>query len=216
MRLQLTIAIFYNSIKLNVVQKGENIMKSEATKELIIEKTTELINELEGKVEEITIRKIAKRANIGVGLIHHYFFSKENLIEICIQQIINKVVYSFQVEGFEQLEPLARTKLVTKQVVRFLMENQSISKVSILDDMKNPKDKDNTFGTVIGLAYCMSPTKEEYEMYLKKAFYLVSILQVSFLRKDMLQEVVGINYYDEQKRDRFLEELVDMIMGGCV
>ena len=189
-------------------------MKSEVTKELIIEKTIDLINELEGRVEEITIRKIAKRANIGVGLIHHYFFSKENLIEICIQQIINKVVDSFHLEGFEQLEPLARTKLVTKQVVGFLMENQSISKMSILDYMKNPKDKDNTIGTVIGLAYCMSPTKEAYATYLKKAFYLVSILQVSFLRKDMLQQSVGINYYDNQKRDMFLEELVEVIMGG--
>lgn len=189
-------------------------MKSEATKELIIEKTIDLINELEGNIEEITIRKIAKRANIGVGLIHHYFFSKENLIEICIQQIINKVVYTFQLEGFEQLEPLTRTQLVTKQVVKFLMENQSISKVSILGDMKNPKNKDNTFGTVIGLAYCMSPTKEVDEIHLKKAFYLVSILQVSFLRKDMLQEGIGIHYYDDNKRDKFLENLVEMIMGG--
>ncbi len=214
MRLQLTTAIFYYNIKLNTVQKRRNVMKSEATKELIIEKTIDLINEQEGKIEEITIRKIANRANIGVGLIHHYFFSKENLIEICIQQIINKVVYTFQLEGFEQLEPLARTKLVTKQLVRFLMENQNISKVSILDDMKNPKDKDNTFGTIIGLAYCMSPTKEAYESYLKKAFYLVSILQVSFLRKDMLQQSVGINYFVDQKRDKFLEELVEVIMGG--
>lgn len=188
-------------------------MKSEVTKELIMEQTIHLINEMNGELEEITIRKIAQRANIGVGLIHHYFYSKDHLIEMCVQRIIHNVVHSFQVEGFEVLEPLYRTKLVAIQVVKFLMENQSISRISILGDMKEPKEKDNTVGTAIGLAYCMASDGGSYSSYLKKAFLLVSILQVSFLRKNMLQHEIGVDFYEESQRNEYINSIVEMVMG---
>lgn len=188
-------------------------MKSEDTKELIMNQTIQLINELNGDVAEITIRKIAQRANIGVGLIHHYFKSKDQLIEVCVQRIIHNVVYYFRVEGFDELEPLQRTKLVATQVVKFLMENQSISKISILDEMKEPKEKDNTVGTAIGLAYCMASDGKTYLNYLKKAFVLVSILQVSFLRRNRLSEEMGIDFYEENQRNEYINSMVDMVMG---
>ena len=64
-------------------------------KEVIIHATTELIRESDGNITKITSRKIAGRAEVGLGLINYHFGSKENLITICVQRIINNVVMCF-------------------------------------------------------------------------------------------------------------------------
>ncbi|MGO1033510.1 TetR/AcrR family transcriptional regulator, partial [Clostridioides difficile] len=38
-----------------------------------------LLNEVDD-IEEITVRKIAERANVGVGLINYHFKTKDNLL----------------------------------------------------------------------------------------------------------------------------------------
>jgi AcrR family transcriptional regulator len=40
-----------------------------------------------GDIKKITIRRIAEEAGVGVGLINHYFETKDNLIEVCVQKI---------------------------------------------------------------------------------------------------------------------------------
>jgi AcrR family transcriptional regulator len=66
-------------------------MKSEKTKENIIANTIALIRETNGDTASISIRKIAERANVGTGLINHYFATKENLLEVCVQTIISEI-----------------------------------------------------------------------------------------------------------------------------
>lgn len=56
-------------------------------KEVIIDVTTELIRENNGNVTKITSRKIAERAEVGLGLINYHFGSKENLITIVFREL---------------------------------------------------------------------------------------------------------------------------------
>lgn len=190
-------------------------MKSEKTKELIIEQTILLIKETGGDVEVLTIRKIAEKAKVGVGLINHYFESKDKLVELCVQKMIGGVVHSFRADECVGMKPIEMTKYVVKKVTDFLMENEQISKISILGDLKNPKEKDNSMDTIFGFAYCMAGGQNLNE-YLRKSFYLVTILQESFLRKNVLVENIGVDFYDKAQRDNYIEELIDTIMGGVV
>lgn len=64
-------------------------------KEKIINTTISLIQHSEGLIENITIREIAQKADIAVGLINYHFGSKNNLIEICVQRIISHVMKIF-------------------------------------------------------------------------------------------------------------------------
>lgn len=186
-------------------------MKSEQTKENIIRQTIELIEECDGDISLITIRKIAQRAQIGVGLINHYFGSKEHLIEICVQQIIKGVVYSFKLKNCDGKTPKEVTKYVARHVMDFLMENRQISKLSILGDLNSPEAKDNSISTAFAFAHCMSggidPTTQ-----IKKAFVLVSLLQESFLRRDILMENIGVDFYNKNQRDDYINDMINMIM----
>lgn len=50
------------------------------------------------------------------------------------------------------------------------------------------------------------------EKYLKKAFIMVSILQESFLRKDILNKEIGVDFFDKNQRDIYINEVVNMVM----
>lgn len=187
--------------------------KSEKTKEKILQQTIVLIKEYDGKTDKITIRKIAERSGVGIGLINHHFESKERLIENCVQKIINGVIYSFKPDVCNSDNSIEIVKCVAKQVMDFLMDNQQISRISIIGDLSNPKAADNTMGTVIGFAGCLSkgkPTEED----IRSAFMLTSILQESFLRKDLLKSSLGIDFYDKSERDSYIDSIIDKVIGG--
>lgn len=187
-------------------------MKAEKTKENIIIHTIALIQDGNGDIESITIRKIVDRAGASVGLINHYFGTKDELIEVCVQRVIYDVVHSFSIKQWEQINPIEITKLTAKAVANFLMENIQISKLSIISDLKNPDAKNNTIGTVMGFAYCLSGG-EVTEKHKQQAFLLTSMIQEAFLHRDLLIDAVGVDFYNKNARDQYIELMVDGLIG---
>lgn len=181
--------------------------KAEITKDNIIQQTIGLIKESDGSTENITMRKIAQRAGIGVGLANHYFTSKECLIETCVQTIIREVISSFRPESCESEEPIEITKCVAKQVMDFLMDNPQISRLSILGDLKQPKAMDNTMKTVMGFGRQLSGGQMTAK-HMLNSYMITSALQAAFLRKDLMQENFGIDFYDKQQRDQLIDSIV--------
>ncbi|NLJ70189.1 MAG: TetR/AcrR family transcriptional regulator [Clostridiaceae bacterium] len=79
---------FYNN-KDDIYQNHSDV------KEKIITTTISLIKTSDGLVDNITIREIAQKADVAVGLINYHFGSKNKLIEICVQRIISHVMKTF-------------------------------------------------------------------------------------------------------------------------
>ena len=181
------------------------------TKEKIIEQTIALIKENNGDTDKVTIRKIAERSKLSIGLMNHYFESKEKLLEVCVQTIISGVVTSFKPELCESSGPSEVLKCVAKQVMDFLMENPQISRISILGDLTSPKETDNTMGTVMGFAKSI-PSDRPLETRLRDAFMLTAILQESFLRKDVLKRTLGIDFYIKSERDAYIDLIIEKVM----
>lgn len=128
------------------------MQESKNVKEVIIGVTTELIQENNGNITRITSRKIAERAGVGLGLINYHFGSKENLITICVQRIINNVVMCFAPDkkNYNEKDGLADKERLAdwaKQVYDFLFDNYAISSISILGDMQNYQVKSNSVYT---------------------------------------------------------------------
>lgn len=184
---------------------------SEETKEIIIRETISLMKEMGGDVEQITIRKIADKSNVGIGLINHYFKSKDDLLEICVQKIITGVITSFKPEADVGNTQKSTICFVAQQVMDFLMDNQEISRLSILADLKKPKENDNTMGTVRGFAARMLCNNSS-ELNLENAFMLTAILQESFLRKDVLIQTIGIDFYSKTERDMYIERIINRFL----
>jgi len=186
--------------------------KSEAVKEKIIEATISLIVESNGDVTNINTRAIADKAHVGIGLINYHFQTKENLIEICVAQMIGEVIAAFDPLTSEQT-PTAQLKYVSKLVFDFLIDNPAVSRLSILSDYKNPNKTDNTIKSAMGF----SRTLENIEMLENERFILAfaftSVMQALFLRKNQSGELFGYDLNIKEQRDKVLDLLIDTMVG---
>lgn len=209
----------YITIMLNDVQNGvqqEDQMKKDCNvKEKIIQVTMELIEKSDGHIETITTRTISEKAEVGVGLINYHFQTKENLIEICVQKIIEDVISKFKPETGENLGYFEKIRAAAKSVMDFLMSNPAVSRISILGDFGKPKILDNTMKTVQGFSYSLNELEISANLKTIQVFGFVSILQAAFLRKDLSKELFGFDFYIKEERDAFIDIIAESLFGEC-
>ena len=177
--------------------------KAEQTTETILSATEALILESDGDAQRVTIRQIAERAEVSVGLVNYYFASKDNLIEACIQRMIGGVVSAFRPSLPTEATQSERLGSTAAQVAAFLDQHAQISRISILSDMNAPDAKDNTMGTSRGFCNTIGADARDQDAMLR-AFCLTAILQSLFLRKDALLESLCLDWDDVQQRDALL------------
>ena len=150
----------------------------EKVKETIINATTELIEQSGGEIKNITARSIADKSGVALGLINYHFESKENLIAICVQGIVNKVLMNFAPDKKDYTEPDGLTdkqRLISfaQQTFDFLFDNYAIIKISILSDFKDYKPLCNSVYTQMGFRFALRGNIPENKKQLI-AFSLVS------------------------------------------
>lgn len=189
-------------------------------KEHIMDVTTKLIQEYEGDISKITLRIIAERAHVGLGLINYHFGSKDKLILACIQRIINNVVHCFSPEKKEYGETGASTDKYrladwAKKVFDFLFENRVISMMSILGDMQDYGVECNSVNTQKGFAMALQNiTNEKSKKML--VFMLTSTMQVAFLSGSSSNDIFGYNLYEKEERDLFIDKVIEMLFHGAI
>ncbi len=185
-------------------------------KESIIQAATDLICEKGDQIHTITVREICKRANVGLGLVNYHFGNKDRLIEICVERIINGIVDRFcaiqeETKGFTPFEKLDALGNMT---LTFLFEHYAVSKISILSDMRAPKDDDNThrtFQAYLPLAAACRPDWDR-ETLARKTFCLITVMQQAFLRHDVILRLYGIDLTNADERRAFHTKLLHDIL----
>jgi len=193
-------------------------MKKDNSKELLIDATINLINEYNGDVSKVTIREIATRSGVAVGLINYLFGNKDNLITICVQKIILNVVTTFtpnlNIDSSLDNYPKTKYKLsaTAKQVFEFLFNNKSIARISILNDYKDYSDNSNSSMTTKGFIRVLNDLEVDELEKEKIAFYLTSTMQVAFIRSLSNSNYLGYDFTKKEFRDRFIDDLIDKLL----
>lgn len=181
-------------------------------KERIIEVTTELIEQNNGSIKDITARMIAAKADVGLGLINYYFGSKEKLITECVQRIIGQVVVGFHAEQEFQTDK-ERLAAWATYVFNFLFEHSAISRVSILGDLQNYTENCNSVLTQRGFSMSLknSTSKEDKSMLV---FILTAAMQVAFLGSETVKQLLGYDFTKTDDRAAYIGKLVDILLEG--
>lgn len=180
----------------------------------IIEITTELIEQYNGNVKDITSRMIAAKADIGLGLINYHFGSKEKLITECVQHIIGQVVAGFHVEqGFKTDKE--RLAAWATYVFNFLFENSAISRVSILGDLQNYTENCNSVLTQRGFLLSLKNgiSNEDKSMFV---FILTAAMQTAFLGSETVKQLLGYDFTKTDDRAAYVGKLVDILFEGII
>ena len=178
-------------------------------KQKIINTTIKLLrNE---PIEKITMRRIAKDADVTLSSINYYFQSKEKLIDIAIERAFTNLVGTWDdvytnVNG----EPISRFRTLFKAGSKFAEHFPQIAKISLLRDLQNPTVNDNT--SMLNAAYLIA-LKDIYgteysEQELKLiAHVLISAAQIAILREEVLKEITGFDMADDHDRN-FVSDFV--------
>lgn len=186
-------------------------------KEKIINETISLIQE--GKnVDEITIRKIAERANAGIGLINYHFNTKENLINHCVRIIVSQIIGKFNpIYNSLDCTPVEKLKYMAKSTSNFMVTNAGISRISILHDFQEGSIEDNTIRS--SEAYyqifreIFGDKKSERELKIMLQMFVATI-QVTFLHSEVYKEYSGIDFFDKKEREAFIDDFLDILLKG--
>ena len=196
----------------------ENNMQSHSDniKEKIISATIALINCSDGLVENITVREIAQKADIAVGLINYHFGSKKNLIEICVQRIISHIMENFSktADSADKESKADKNKVdiasFTASVFTFLINNPEISKISMLSDLSQPSAESNSSVSYKAVFKAISDNESENIRKIK-AFMLLSTIQSAFLNRQIGSELLGFNLNCESDYKRFFRLVTEIL-----
>lgn len=182
------------------------------SKELLIQITTALINEKGEQVDEITVREICKRANVGLGLVNYHFGNKDRLIELCVERMINGIVDSFRSiqEKTCGLTPFEKLTYLGNMTLAFLFEHYAISRISILSDMEKPKEDDNTHRTYQAYLPLVSACRPDWDerTLQRKTFCLIAAMQQLFLRHKVFLSIYGIDLTKVEEREAAHEQIL--------
>lgn len=182
-------------------------------REKIITVTTELIIESQGDLSQVTARKIASKAEVGLGLIHYHFKNKDQLITECVQRIINKEIRTFVPQDMEYSDnPIEADKqrlaYWAKQVFEFFYANKSISRVSILGDLQNNFTNSNSEDMQRGFLRALtSDIDDEKKKFM--LFSLASIMQAAFLQDNSVKNRLGFDFTKQNDRESFINSVIE-------
>lgn len=193
-------------------------MNTKNCKEELIEITTNLINENHGDVDKVTIRDIAQRSGVSVGLINYHFGNKDNLISICVDRIISRVVQSFKpnLEIGKDINPFKAGKLrlinAASQVFDFFFKYPSISRISIISDHTYLTNKTNTYFSIEGFSNIIGNAIEDKNKKELISFSLTSSMQVTFLKALEDRIFLDYDFSKQEDRHRYIKDLVNQLM----
>ena len=187
-------------------------------KEDLIKITTDLIKENNGDVDKVTIRDIASRSGVSVGLINYHFGDKDKLIAECVQRIISNIVNSFKptMDVDESLNEFDKGKMrlikTAQRVFGFFFEQPSISRVSILDDYRNYSNESSSYFSLRGFSAVIGDAIEDQEEKERISFLLTTSMQVAFLRSLTDSRFLDFDLSIVEDRNKYIEYLVNKLM----
>lgn len=185
-------------------------------KEIIIQATIDLIHEKGEQMNEITVREICKKANVGLGLVNYHFGNKDKLIELCVERIVNRIVDQFRsiYKKIEGAAPFEKLDYLGNMTLTFLFEYYIVSKTSILTDMRTPKEDDNTHRTYLAYLPLVSACRPDWDQDTleRKTFYLIVVMQQAFLRYKVIKQYYGIDLTNIEERKSFHSKILHDIL----
>ena len=187
------------------------------SREAIIQAAIQLIGEKGERMEEITVREICARAQVGLGLVNYHFGSKEALLDLCVERMVNGVVAHFAAvrEKTEGLPPFEKLEFLGNMTFGFLFAHEALARISVLSDLKQPDGDDNTHRTYRAYLPLVAACRPDWpeEVVREKTFFLITVMQQAFLRHRQIKETLGTDLNIEAERNAFHRKVLSALLG---
>lgn len=177
----------------------------------IIDAARAILNE-EDDIEKITVRQIAERAGVGIGLINYHFKSKDSLLSIAIGDVMTNTILSFtKTDTCSDLEPVAKLKAMLKELCTLAGSNEKLIRFILAREIME--------GNTQTPLYLLPLLKEIYgnqkdDMQLRIiALQILHPIQVMGLNAAAYHLYSGVDLYNTEQRGCFIDTLIDNLVN---
>jgi AcrR family transcriptional regulator len=179
------------------------------TRELILRTVQEMLQE--GMAEgEVTVRRIAERANIGVGTINYHYHSKDKLISDAVSGLINAMATDLMTQNALEGDPHLRLKQFLMITADLSIQNYEMSRIQVAYDM-DQGDLSICYYIIPILKEIFHGSKAETEIKLI-AVVLIATMQSLLLKKDAFFRYSGFDLQSKAQR----EEAIDLLLKNII
>ena len=176
-------------------------------KKRILQAAMELLSEQEP--ETITVRQIAERAQVGVGLINYHFQTKDNLLNDAVGGSMSEVAIQW-LQANEQGDPVMRLKNLLKETSTIGVRFPTQLKVSISFELQHGNfSVAQMIIPILREIFGMTKTEKELRVL---AFQIIIPLQLASIRNDAFRVYAGIDLFNEEQRNTTIDILIDNIL----
>jgi AcrR family transcriptional regulator len=182
------------------------------TPQFIIDTAKSLLNEVED-IEKITVRQIAERANVGIGLINYHFKNKDNLLSIAIGDSMAKTILSFsKSDSYADLEPIEKLSTVLKGLYTLSDKKEKLMRFLLSRDIMNG-NMQTPLHLIPLLKEIFGNKKDDIQLRILVLQILYPI-QVTGLNREAFYMYSGIDVSDQEQRNRFVDNLINNLISG--
>ena len=180
-------------------------------RQAIIDAAKAVLNETD-EIEKITVRQIAARAGVGVGLINYHFRSKDNLLSIAIGDVMQKTLLIFtKTNAYSELEPVAKLRAMLKELYTLAGSNEKLIRFILTREIM-----EGNMQTPLSLVPFLREifAKQKNDMQLRViALQILHPLQVTGLNAATFHMYSGIDLQDIEQRNCFIDMLIDNLVN---
>jgi len=187
--------------------------ESEA-RERIIQATIDLLNE--GKdVDYITVRIVAQRAKVGVGLINYHFHSRDNLLSIAIGSLMAKMAIEMREEQSVNVDsPVKRISEMLKTLYSFGEKHEKQIQFLLTHGIING-DMDAALYIVPMLKEVFGSQKDEIQLRII-AMQILLPIQVASINPSSFHRFTGIDLHNIKQRESYIDTLIDNLLKSQI
>ncbi len=181
--------------------------KEQATQQLIVDAAKTLLEETED-IDKITVRQIAQRANVGIGLINYHFKSKDNLLSIAIGDRMAKIISDFsKSDSYAHLSPIQKLKSMLRELYALSDKKEKLMHFVLSNDIMKG-NMQTPLHLIPLLKQIFGDKKDDMELRIL-ALQILYPIQITGLNKETFYMYSGIDVSNAEQRNRFIDSLIN-------
>jgi len=158
----------------------------------------------------LTVRQIAKMADVNIALINYYFGSKDLLI----QEAVSTVMESYTTSLFQNQQGVSSKQRIIDFVINigdFSFQNYYLSKFAIQHDMLSGSTSTSSI-LMIPLREYYKNSKNDLELKLLSLQIIVPIQSI-FLHADKISGFLYVDIFNKKSRDQIVKQIIDNVLA---
>jgi AcrR family transcriptional regulator len=178
-------------------------------REQIMQATIDLLGD-QNDTDRITMRQIAEKAGVGLGLINYHFKTRDALINEAIgEMMFHAAKPYFSIPSSVQENPAEAIKAIFRATaeigIRYSLARFTVQYALLQGNMEVP-------ALIVPLIrQYFGSSKTDLEIRLM-AFSMVTAIQVAYIRSDAFRLFAGVDIQNEQQCNEIIDVIVNLYL----